>query len=358
MAAKSNSPKFFMQKALDLAKLGVGSVKTNPLVGCVIVKNGKIVATGYHKEFGGPHAEAIALKTAGKNAKGSTVYITLEPCCNFEGKKTLPCVNALIEAQVKKVVIASKDPNPKVSGKSIKLLRENGISVQVGLLESQFNQMNAPYLKFIKTKLPYVFLKVAMSLDGFIWSKSKTLLSSKTSLKFAHKLRASSDAILVGINTILKDDPKLTVRFVKGKNPQRIILDVSLRIPLNAKVLNDSNALVIGSNNKSNLDKKLLLEKKGISVLLLPSKNGKIDLKKLLLELGKQNICTLMVEGGSAIITSFFNENLFDKAYFVITPNILHEGIPMVSSDLKKFPKIRSVSFKSLGKDLLLEAQF
>ncbi len=347
-----------MQKALDLALLGAGSVKTNPLVGCVIEKKGKIIATGHHKQFGGPHAEAIALKSAGKNAKDSTVYITLEPCCYFKGKKTPPCVNALIDAKVKKVVIAAKDPNPKVAGKSIKLLKKNGIVVESGLLESEFRRMNAPYSKFIKTNLPFVFLKVAMSLDGFIWSKSKTLLSSKTSLKFGHKLRASADAILVGINTILKDDPKLTVRLVKGKDPLRIILDNSLKIPLNSKVLNDSNALVVGSKTSFDPKKKIALEKKGISVLLLPSKNGKIDLHSLLKELGKRNICTLMVEGGSTIITSFFNENLFDKAFFVITPNILHEGIPVVSSDLKKFPKIKYVSFKSLGKDLLLEAKF
>ncbi|MFH1257752.1 MAG: bifunctional diaminohydroxyphosphoribosylaminopyrimidine deaminase/5-amino-6-(5-phosphoribosylamino)uracil reductase RibD [Candidatus Micrarchaeota archaeon] len=352
--AKHLSDEKFMRLALQLALNGRGSTKTNPLVGCVIVKNGKIIGKGFHKKFGGPHAEVFALKGAGKSAKGATLYCNLEPCLFYEGKKTPACADLLIKSGISRIVIATTDPNPHISGKSISLLKKNGIRVTTGILQKDALSLNLPYFKFITTGKPYVFLKVAMSLDGRITHPSKKYFSSKPSLIFAHQLRSQSDAILVGIGTVLKDDPSLTTRFVSGKNPLRIILDDKLQIPPNSKVLKDKNVLVVYGKKNHDANKLRLLEKSGYPVLSLNGKNGLLNLNSLLLELGKRNIGTLMIEGGSKVISSFFSARLFDKCYFVIVPEIFGEG-PRLLPDSRSEPKLKISSISKSGADYLVE---
>lgn len=344
--------------ALHLARKGKAGTKTNPLVGCVIVRDGKIVGKGFHRVFGGPHAEALALEKAGKKAKGAILYVNLEPCVAFAGKKTPPCTSKLIDYGISKAVISMPDPNPQVRGKGVFALRKNGIEVKLGVLEKESQALNAPYIKFITTHKPYVFLKVAMSLDWKIAIPGKKYFSCRESLKYAHQLRAESDAILVGIGTVLKDDPSLTTRLVKGKDPLRVILDDQLQIPLNARVLKDKNVLLVAGEKTRNEHKLSLLEKRGYSVLLLKQRANHLDLNRLLLELGRRNICMLMVEGGSQIITSFFNERLFDKCHFVYVPEIFgKKGTPLLSNALKTEPRLKILSVSGLGRGLLVEAE-
>ncbi|MFH0971464.1 MAG: bifunctional diaminohydroxyphosphoribosylaminopyrimidine deaminase/5-amino-6-(5-phosphoribosylamino)uracil reductase RibD [Candidatus Micrarchaeota archaeon] len=345
-----------MRSALQLALIAKGHTRTNPMVGCIIVKNGGIIGSGYHHEFGGPHAEVFALKAAGKHAKGATIYVNLEPCVHFEGKKTPACATRLVESGVSEVVIAMPDPNPKVNGRGISILRNAGIKVRVGVLGKEARSLNAPYAKFITTGKPYVFLKVAMSIDKKIAIPGRKYFSGKESLRFAHRLRAGADAILVGVGTILKDNPSLTTRLVKGKDPVRVILDDKLNIPLNAKALKDKKVLVVAGKKSHNKEKLALLNKHGYSVLILKQKGNHIDLNALLLELGKRNICTLMVEGGSQVITSFFNEKLFDKCYFVVVPEMFgKKGTPLFSDPLKAAVKFRTLAIMELGRDLIFE---
>ncbi|MEK6953474.1 MAG: bifunctional diaminohydroxyphosphoribosylaminopyrimidine deaminase/5-amino-6-(5-phosphoribosylamino)uracil reductase RibD [Candidatus Micrarchaeota archaeon] len=345
----------FMQKALILATKGLGATKTNPLVGAVIVKNGKVIATGYHAKFGVPHAEAVALKKAGKKARGAILYVNLEPCVHFEGKKTGPCSELIVNAGINHVVVSMLDPNPKVKGKGIAFLRRNGINVDVGVLKKAASELNLPHLKFVETKKPFVTLKVATSLDGKITKKDAKYFSSKESLKFAHSLRAQSDAILVGIGTILADDPLLTTRLTRGNDPLRVILDAKLRIPLKAKVLADKNVLIFCekvSYDGSNFKK---LNQAGFSVILVKSKSGILDWNGILLELGRRNVGRLLIEGGSKVISSAFENRIVDKAYFIVVPEIFGVGKRLFGPHFKKAPRFELSSSSYLGRDRLLE---
>jgi diaminohydroxyphosphoribosylaminopyrimidine deaminase/5-amino-6-(5-phosphoribosylamino)uracil reductase len=345
-----------MQFSLELARNGLGHTKTNPAVGCVIVKNGKIIGAGYHKQFGGPHAEVFALEEAGINAKGATVYLTLEPCVAFKGKKTPSCAGKLILAGVKKVIIATLDPNPKVSGKGLSLLRKAGIEVKIGVLEKEAVELILPYSKFIQTKKPFTFLKVAMSLDNKIAKNGRKYISGKEWLEFVHKLRGESDAILVGIGTIQKDNPSLTTWLVNGKDPLRVILDTKLDIPMNSKVLSDKNILIVASKKEYDKTKYAQLRKKGFEILLLKSNQTHIDWALLLLELGNKNIGTLMIEGGSQIIGSALAAKIIDKAYFGIVPEFFGEGVDLISGSQAPDVKFKILSMKPMGKDYCIEA--
>jgi len=347
----------FMQKALILATKGSGNAKTNPLVGCVIVKNGRIIASGFHAQFGGPHAEVVALGKAGKRARGATLYVNLEPCVPFKGKKTGPCAKAIVLAGVRRVVVAMQDPNPKVTGKGMAYLGKNGVIVDVGLLREAAAGINLPYLKFAKTKKPYVVLKVAASLDGKITKRGAKYFSSKASLKFAHKLRSKADAILVGIGTVLADDPALTTRLVRGKDPLRVILDAKLRIPLNSKVLADRNVLIFCGNTGIGELKRKKLENLGFAVIPIKSKSGTLDWNSILKELGKRGVGRLLIEGGSSVIASALREGIVDRAYFIVVPEFFGEGVPLFASSLGRKISFKLISKKSLGRDILLEVE-
>jgi diaminohydroxyphosphoribosylaminopyrimidine deaminase / 5-amino-6-(5-phosphoribosylamino)uracil reductase len=355
----------FMRKALRLAKKGLGKVSPNPMVGAVIVKDRRIIAKGYHHAFGKDHAEVDAFKHATENVTGATLYVTLEPCRHFG--KTPPCTGAIIEHKIRKVVIGMLDPDEKMRGRSIKLLNEHGIETEVGVLEDECKTLNEKYLKHRTTGMPYVTIKFAQTLDGRIASangSSRWVVASPETLKIAHKLRKENDAILAGINNILLDDPELTTRLMKGRNPTRVILDSKLRIPLNAKVLTgQKNArTLIATTLAAPQEKVKKLKELGIEFLIIPAdKQGKIDLKKLLKTLGGRNISSLLVEGGGEVYTSFLKLGLVDKIVAVIAPKILGAGRDTVRdlniNDINKaLPFVFKKVYRS-GEDIIIEAK-
>jgi len=327
----------YMLLALELAAQGLGSVEPNPAVGAVIVKNGKIIGRGWHKKFGGPHAEINALadcKKQGANPKGATMFVTLEPCCHFG--KTGPCTDALIAAKLKKVVVATIDPSKHANGKGIRQLRKAGIKVEVGLCEGEARVLNAPFLKFASTGKPWVTLKWAQSADSFLArTDKKRWITSSKSRKDAHNLRRQVGAILVGINTVLKDDPLLTPRPALGKKPLRILLDNHLRIPLNCKLLKtspDVPLLIVtrAASLRTKAKKAKQIVSRGAEILACPASQS--NLRFLLAQLGKRGIQHLLVEGGPTVIGSFLKAKLADEVVIYVAPKILDaKGIADIS---------------------------
>ncbi len=345
---KAAAHKGFMQRALDIARLG--NTSPNPMVGCVIVKNGKIISEGYHKQAGKDHAEIAALKKIGNEAKNAIMYVTLEPCSHYG--KTPPCIDPVLGSGIKEIFIAMKDPNRKVNGKSIMELKKKGVKVNVGLLENEAKCLNEVYIKYITKKVPYVVLKFAVTLDGKIAHKKKTVnyISNEKSRKIVHELRDRVDAVLVGINTIINDDPLLTTRLKnkKGRDPLRIILDQDLKIPLKAKVLKDSNYLIAVS---SKADK---TKASKLNTITCKSQDGIIDLKDLLQKLGKMEISYLLVEGGAKVGTSFLEKNLVDRMMLFITPKKFGKGgIDMLSGPKRSFG-MKDIKITKVGGDLLV----
>lgn len=349
----------FMRIALELAQKGMPS--PSPKVGCVIVKNGKIVGEGHHRFFGDYHAEIHALAQAGKKARGAIAYSTLEPCA-LPNEKSHACTTALINAGIKRVVFGSKDHNPIEEGRGRATLEKSGINVKTGVLEDACEQLVESYTRYITTKKPFVILHSAMSLDGRIATKTgeSKYISGKESLRHVHKLRDNVDAILIGINTVLKDNPYLTSRKKGGKDPLRVILDSKLRIPTDANVLQDENALVVATEGH---DKKTMteLKKKRIDVFIAKSKNNRIDLNDLMTFLGKKGISSLLVEGGSSVSASFIKEKLVDKFLVTIAPKIIGgDGIPIIESlGIEKLFDVVRVDIKTIsrvGKDIIIES--
>lgn len=331
MTRSQAKPSSFMRRALDLAAQGDNKVRSNPKVGCVIVNGGRIVGEGYHAVFGGRHAEIIALEKAGKKAAGSTVYLTLEPCVHTR-KKTPPCVPALSKYGVREVVLAGLDPNPQVSGKGARALRKAGIRVKVGTLRKEAEKLNRPFFTWVKKKRPYVFLKLAGTLDGKITGRSRWI-SNAPSRRRVQELRAQTDAILVGVNTVLSDNPRLSCRFPGARQPLRVILDSRLRSPLSSKVFRDSNVLVF-TTNKADFRKRAAFSKRAIPVVICPS--GKPELKSVLRTLAKRDVSSLLVEGGATVASSFLEENLVDRALFFVSPVLSSEGKPLLAGRLQK----------------------
>jgi len=357
----------FMQRALELARLGEGQVNPNPLVGAVVVKDGKIIGEGYHQKFGGPHAEAFALEAAGKEAKGADLYVNLEPCVHYD-KKTPPCVDKIINSDIKRVYVAMRDPNPKVSGKGIKKLKEAGIAVEEGILEERAKKLNEIYCKFITTGRPFVLLKMAMTADGKIASKTgdSKWISSEESRLMVHKLRNKYAAVLVGVNTVLKDDPQLTVREIEGRDPWRIVLDSQGRIPLRAKILQAKSEAktIIATTAKMPRDVEAALKERGskVEVWRLPAKDGKVDLVSLIEKLAALGIDSLLVEGGATVAASFLKENLVDKIMLFIAPKIIggREALtPVEGEGLAKIEdafSLKDVSVNMVDNDVVYEA--
>ncbi|MBM7555519.1 bifunctional diaminohydroxyphosphoribosylaminopyrimidine deaminase/5-amino-6-(5-phosphoribosylamino)uracil reductase RibD [Halanaerobacter jeridensis] len=356
------SDKKYMQRALDLAQQAKGDTSPNPLVGAVIVKEGQIIAEGYHHQAGGNHAEINALQDAEEEVAGATMYVNLEPCTHFG--KTPPCSNAIIEAGLSRVVIAMKDPNPKISGAGVEKLRQAGIEVEVGILEAEAKKLNEVFIKYITTDLPFVILKNAMTLDGKIATKTgdSRWISGSESREIVHRLRDQVDGILVGIGTVLSDNPRLTTRLPEGgSDPTRIILDSQLEIPLEANLITqDSDAVtIIVTTNHSEQSKKEKLINLGVKILELGTKE-KIDLNALLKELAHEEITSLLVEGGSEVNSSFWEEKLVDKIYYFIAPKIIGgtESVPVVGGSgvekVKNGVKIIDKEIKQVGEDLLI----
>jgi len=354
-----------VKRAISLARKGSFRVSPNPLVGCVLVKKGEVISEGYHQYFGGPHAEVNALRKAGAKAKGSTMYVNLEPCCHYG--KTPPCTEAIIKAGIKKVVIGMVDPNPLVNGKGIKELEKRRIGVRLGILERECARLNEHYIKYTTQKLPFVILKSAMSLDGKIATQSgdSKWITSASSRKYVKRLRSQVDAILVGIETVLKDDPEL-LSSISGKKPVRIVLDSRLRIPLNAKVLNSQAPTIIVTRRGVGKKRIATLDSRGVEILQIPKwkehpQRG-FDLKVLMKKLAQRGINSLLIEGGGKVNASALEMGLVDKVLFFIAPKIIggRDSItPVEGNGVRKVDDailLREIKLKRFGEDILVEA--
>jgi len=345
-----------MGEALKLAAKGVGWTNPNPMVGAVIVKNGKIIGKGYHKRFGGPHAETEALAVAKEGARGATLYVTLEPCAHFG--KTPPCADAVIKAGIKRVVCASVDPNPQVRGRGIAKLKKAGIPVLVGVMEREARVLNEAFFASHEKKRPFVVLKFAMSLDGKLSTRTgdSKWITGEKARRFARGLRGTYQAILVGVNTVIRDNPHLGVRNKQMKDPLRIIVDSHLRVPQKARVLRDAN-VIIATTSRAPRAKIQMLEKRGIRVLTF--KDARVPITKLLAELRKEKIISVFVEGGGEVLGSFIDAKIADKAYVFCAPLLVGgndagviggKGIGNIVQALR----FKKVSVTSLGTDVLM----
>lgn len=351
----------YMERALELAVLGEGAVNPNPLVGAVVVKDNKIVGEGYHKKFGGPHAEVFALEMAGENACGADIYVTLEPCSHYG--KTPPCAKKIIEMGIKRCFIASLDPNPLVAGRGIKMLREAGIEVITGVMEKEALELNRVFMKYISEKKSYLFLKCAITLDGKIATKtgSSKWITNEFSREKVQKLRNKYLGIMVGINTILKDNPSLNCRMENGRNPFRIVIDPKVQIPLESNILNfedKKNIIITSVINKDSEKVKKILEK-DVKFIFLEGEDFKID--DILKETAKLGIDGILLEGGSFLISKAFKEKEIDGGEIFIAPKILgdNSAIPFIQGfDIENIADgilLENVKFNSYGNNISIE---
>jgi len=344
-----------MQEVLRLAKRGLSWTWPNPLVGAVLVKNGKIIGKGYHKKVGFPHAEIEAIRNANVNLRGATLYVNLEPCVHFG--KTSPCVGAIIKSGITRVVCSVVDPNPQVAGKGIEKLRQTGIDVSVGVLEQEAKKQNAAFFAFHEKKRPFVAIKFAASLDGKIATRSGDAkwITNEKARQYARGLRSWYQAVLVGVNTVIADDPHLGARQKGKKDPVRIVLDSMLRIPLDSQVLRDTNVIIATTEN-ANKKKRSILIKKGITII--DCGTSAILLKQLLFELVHKEIMSILVEGGGKTIGSFLDEKLVDKIYAFHAP-ILIGGEKAVSigglgaATIKESFQLQNVVYRRFDDNML-----
>ena len=352
----------YMRQALALARNGEGRTSPNPLVGAVIVRDGHVIAAGWHRQAGTPHAEIHALRMAGELAQGATLYVTLEPCAHYG--RTGPCARAVAEAGIRRVVIGMGDPNPLVAGKGIKILQEAGIEVKCGVLEAECRALNEVFLHWIPYKQPFVVLKTAMTLDGKIATASgeSQWISSPESRRYVHELRDRYDGILVGIGTVLHDDPSLTTRLPdrEGKNPIRIVVDSMARTPLDAKLLIDGRApTIIAVTAQAPTERVHALESAGATIIT--AGDGRhVDLRKLLQELGQKDICSILVEGGGSVAFSLLQGGLIDKVLAFVAPKLLggREALTPVEGEgfthLREAVTLRDFHAEPVGPDILL----
>ncbi len=354
----------YMRLAIKEAKKGTSKAYPNPLVGCVIVKNKKVIAAGYHKRFGGPHAEIIALKKATAKAEGATCYVTLEPCAYYG--KTPPCIDAIISSGVKELVCAAKDPNPLNSGRGLKILKQKGVRVVSGILKKEAEGLNKDFFTIMRRQRPLVTLKLAQSLDGKIATSKgdSKWISSTKSRRLVQRLRKNHDAILIGINTLLKDDPILTIRNSK-RQPLKIIVDTEIKIPITAKVLTklSPGKTIIATTEYSSKAKESALRRKGVDLVRVGSSPKRVDLKVLMKRLLLKGIGSVLVEGGGEIAASLLEKELVDNLYLFVAPIIIGgkeapgsiggKGIESISKAIR----FKDIKARRVGKDLLVEAK-
>lgn len=357
---KSDHDAVFMRQALDLAARGMGRTSPNPMVGSVVVRDGVVLGEGYYREYGGRHAEPQALEVAGARAQGAALYVTLEPCCH-QGS-TPPCTDAIIASGVAHVHVAMADPDRRVSGKGIERLRAAGLTVETGLLEAEARELNVAYVHHRETGQPFVLLKLAQTLDGRIATRNghSKWITGEAARKRVHLMRSRADAVLVGIDTVLADNPRLTVRHVdgQGRQPRRIVLDSRARTPLDARVLNGEAPATVCVSEVVPADRVEGLKSAGAEVLVLPGGDGRIPLTPLKSALGKAGIVTLMVEGGSRVAASFLREHAVDRIACFVAPRILGAGIPSIADlaldDLSKAIRLNDTQVEQLDGDLLV----
>lgn len=353
----------YMKLAMEMAEKGAGKVNPNPMVGAIIVKDGRVIGRGYHKQYGRNHAEVNAFESLLDNPEGATIYVTLEPCSHYG--KTPPCVDKIIKNKISKVVIGALDPNPIVRGRGISALKEAGIEVVTGVLEEECKKLNEIFMKYIIEKKPFVVLKTAMTLDGKIATESgeSKWITSEESRQDVHKLRNKLASIMVGVDTVIKDNPELTCRLEGGRNPIRIIVDSKLKIPMDANVIMDNlSHTIIATTEFADKTKIVSLEKLGVKILIIKSKNERVDLQDLMIKLGKLNIDSVLLEGGSTLTFSALEENIVDKIQFYISPKIIggkNSKTPVGGKGIKKISdaiKLENMTVRYIGIDLLIEA--
>lgn len=356
----------YMRHVLDLAARGKGTVNPNPLVGALIVKDETIISEGYHHVFGGAHAEIEAFKAAAVDVKGCTLFVNLEPCSHTG--KTPPCADAIIRSGISSVYIATLDPNPLVAGKGVSRLQEHGIEVHVGAMQQQALELNRVFFKFIKTRRPYVVMKSAMTLDGKIATttgKSQWITGAEARA-YVHDLRNELAGIMVGVNTILKDDPELTCRRDGfGRNPVRIIVDSRLRTPINSRVLQnaESNPVIIAVTKNASSQTIQQVEAMGHTVLVIGEQEGRVDLHELMGELGKRNIDGILLEGGGVLNESALAAGIVDEVQMILAPQMLGGATaasPLMGkgvSELADAYRLGPFDIQLLGLDLLIKAK-
>jgi diaminohydroxyphosphoribosylaminopyrimidine deaminase/5-amino-6-(5-phosphoribosylamino)uracil reductase len=359
--AGKSADEHFMRRALELAVRGAGRVSPNPMVGCVIVRGGRVIAEGWHKRFGGDHAEIVALKrlcrcgdvSACRCARAATWYVTLEPCGHFG--KTPPCVDAVIAARPGRVVIALKDPNPQTCGRSIRRLRRKGIRVDIGVGAAAARELNRCFIKFITQKSPYVIAKVAQSLDGKIAARvgKQSWLSGLAAQRYVQRLRSQVDAVMVGRTTVAIDDPRLNVRNARRPQPKRVILDSRLRTSTQSRIFKTSGGAVILVCTLTENDRRVQKFRcRGVTVLCLPARSGRISLTATLQMLADRGIASVLCEGGAKVFTALRRAGLADEWHLIITPRLIgKKGVPAFTGDLPVLTPIRTAA---LGVDLLV----
>ncbi|MBU0503096.1 MAG: bifunctional diaminohydroxyphosphoribosylaminopyrimidine deaminase/5-amino-6-(5-phosphoribosylamino)uracil reductase RibD [Candidatus Omnitrophota bacterium] len=354
----------YIRIAMKLALKAKGKTSPNPLVGALVVKNNRIIGKGFHQKAGSAHAEVIALDEAGKDAKGASLYVTLEPCVHFG--RTPPCVDRIIRSGIREVAIGMIDPNPLNNGKGIDILKRQKIKVEVGFLEEELRRMNEAFIKYITKKIPLVTVKVAQSLDGKIATKSgdSKWITSDKSRGYAHRLRGNYDAIMVGVNTVLRDNPKLDAWY-SHKNPVKIVVDSQLSTPQSANIFSKNSQVVIVTlltqPGQETENRKILAQK--AKILDVMGKSGEVNLKDMLRKLARMQIMSVLVEGGGNLIGSLFDDGLVDKVMFFISPNKIIGGKEAISSVMGKgivrieqAIKLKEVKLKKMGEDFLIEA--
>jgi len=353
-----------MQRALDLAAKALGRTSPNPAVGAVIVRNGRVIGEGFHRRAGLPHAEIEALRRLSGSARGATLYVNLEPCSHHG--RTPPCADAVIAAELKRVVIGMVDPNPLVRGRGLRRLRQAGIEVKTGVLKDKCVRLNEDFAVFIRTGMPLVTLKLAASLDGRIATASgdSKWISGELSRRLVHELRNRVDAVLIGAETVRADDPQLTCRVRGGRDPLRVILDGRLTISPQARVCTQrstARTLVVTAEENGQNEKRAVLENQGVEVLCLPAKQQRVQLRPLLAELGKRGIKHVLIEGGGQVAAAAFSEEVVDKVLFFYGPKLLGSesramigslGVDRVASGLT----LHTLESYRLGDDVLVSA--
>lgn len=356
------SPEYYMTLAMRLALKGKGKTYPNPMVGALVVNKGKIVGKGFHAKAGFPHAEIVALDEAGILAKGATLYVTLEPCAHFG--LTPPCVNRIIESRIREVVVGMVDPNPINNGKGVAILRQFGVKVKVGFLEDKLRRMNEVLVKYMTKRLPFVTVKVAQSLDGRIATRTgnSKWITSDSSRSFAHRIREDFDAVMVGVNTVLRDNPKLNSWFSK-KQPVKIIVDSQLSTPQDSNIFSKgASVIIVTLPVKPGLetDNRKIIEQKA-RILEVKEKDGQINLKDMFKRLLKEGIFNVLVEGGGTLNGSLFDDGLVDKVMFFISPKIIG-GKDAISSVMgqgvvrvERSIKLKELKSRRFGEDFLIE---
>lgn len=360
-----NPDERFMRRALALARRGRGWTSPNPMVGAVVVREGRIVGEGYHAAAGEAHAEVRALEAAGDRARGAELYVTLEPC-NHRGR-TPPCTQAILDAGIRRVVIAAGDPNPRVTGGGAAFLAERGVEVVPGVLAAEASRLNEAFFKHCRTGLPFVTVKCASTLDGRIATRTGDArwITGEAARRRVHELRHAADAILVGVGTVVADDPQLTTRLPagrRGKDPLRVVLDPQLRIPPAARVLHAGSAAgtLIVAGEGVPAESRRRLERPGVEVIACPAPGGRIDWGALLAELGSRGVMSLLIEGGSRVFASAFRSGIVDKACFFIAPILFagDDGVPVCAGPgvaaVREAIRLAGIETRRLGDDLLV----